>query len=493
MNSSKYFLRTIYAVGAIQLAAVLLAWAGIQGLMMVDSVVLFLADWTAFLLMARRHARIAPLQSSPLSQILGLILIALSVVRLLTVGEADSIAIIFGSYLGLGGAYLMFTRLGDLRGCWPELLVASIVLLRVGAIAGRVDSWLHVTPFTVEIGSWFLYLLGNETLVQGQTIATPMGAVILEWPCTGLLTGGGLIAIATALAFSKPWSRAAKTFVFLSAITLAFLTGCMRVVVMSYVVSDAQKFQFWHGTGGFFIFAIITYGLFVLSIFLAPRLFPPYSRPGLGPASPPEAGPRPGLSGIIPSAMLILALVAWIRLPWAISRHADFPYPNLALTLQSSSLELQANPDPNAETSWGHMALYQLSQGKLALTYRPTGDMVSVRNIFRKLDNNTPTDWDSISVPEGSVAWRHEKGNLELATLVHPGGQLTVTDAEYGSAILRERLDFPNFARWFLGRAKLRDRRAVLVHFTVPGAKTDQVQAFVPIVVQAAKLTAEKF
>ena len=89
MNSSKSFLRTIYSVGAIQLAAVLLAWAGLQGLTMVDSVVLFLADWTAFLLMARRHARIGSLQGSPLTRILGLLFISLSILRLLTVAETD--------------------------------------------------------------------------------------------------------------------------------------------------------------------------------------------------------------------------------------------------------------------------------------------------------------------------------------------------------------------------------------------------------------------
>ena len=155
------------------------------------------------------------------------------------------------------------------------MLVAAVVLLRVGFIAGTVDSWLRVTPWTVEIGSWFLYLMGNETLVVGKTIATPMGAVILEWPCTGLMTGGGLMAIALALAFSKPWTRAAKAFIFASGIVLAFLAGCLRVVVMSYVVSEVPKFQFWHGTQGFLIFAAVTYALFALSIFLAPRLYPP--------------------------------------------------------------------------------------------------------------------------------------------------------------------------------------------------------------------------
>ena len=138
------------------------------------------------------------------------------------------------------------------------MLVAGIVLLRVGFVAGLVDAWLRVTPLTVEIGSWFLYLLGHDTLVTGKTIATPMGAVILEWPCTGLMTGGGLIAIATALAFSKPWSHGAKASIFASGAVLAFLAGCMRVVVMSYVVQDIPKFQFWHGTQGFLIFAAVT-------------------------------------------------------------------------------------------------------------------------------------------------------------------------------------------------------------------------------------------
>jgi cyanosortase A-associated protein len=91
------------------------------------------------------------------------------------------------------------------------------------------------------------------------------------------------------------------------------------------------------------------------------------------------------------------------------------------------------------------------------------------------------------------VAWRIQNGGLELATLAHPSGQLTVTDGEYGSAIHRENLTLANFARWFVGQAKLRDRRAVLVYLQIPGAKADQVQTFVAIVLQVAKLTAEKF
>jgi len=492
MNQRTAFLRTIYAVGAIQLAAVLLAWAGIQGLMMVDSVVLFLADWTAFLLMARRHARLAPLKGSLLSQSVGLILILLSIIRLLTVREADSIAIILGSYLGLGGAYLMFTRLRNLRDCWPELLVASIVLLRIGAVAGRVDAWLHVTPMTVEIGSWLLYLLGNETLVQGQTIATQMGAVILEWPCTGLLTGGGLIAIATALAFSKPWSGPAKVFIFLSGLSLAFLTGCMRVVVMSYVVADVAKFQFWHGTPGFFTFALMTYGFFALSIFLAPRLLPSLSPISQlpSPSFPDSEGKHSKLLAI---GMVAVAIFAWVRLPWAITRHADFPYPDLPTSLQASLPELQTNPDPYAEKAWGRMAVYRLPQGTLTLTYRPTGDWVAIRTIFRKLSDNTPTDWETVAVPEGSVAWRRENGHLELATLVHAGGRLTVTDAEYGQAIHRESFNLTNFVHWFTGQSKLRDRRAVLVHFTLAKGDVSQVQTFVPVLVQAAQRIAEKF
>ena len=134
-----------------------------------------------------------------------------------------------------------------------------------------------------------------------------------------------------------------------------------------------------------------------------------------------------------------------------------------------------------------------LSQGSLTLTYRPTGDLVAVRNIFRKLSDNTPTDWEMTTVSEGSVAWRLEKGILELATLVHPDGRLTVTDDEYGQAIRSGSLRLRNFALWFVGQTKLRDRRAVLVHLQVPGASADQVQTFVPFVVESSRLTAERF
>jgi exosortase/archaeosortase family protein len=499
MNSSKFFLRTIYAVGAIQLAAIFLAWFGLSGLQVADSITLFLADWTAFTLMAHRHARLGPLNPSRLSQTLGLLCLALGVVRLFTVGSGDSVAIILGSYLCLGGTYLLFTRLRDIPSCWPEMLVAGIVLLRVGFVATTLDSWLRVTPFTVEIGSWFLYLLGHETLVVGKTIATPMGAVILEWPCTGLMTGGGLIAIATALAFSKPWTRAAKTFIFASGIALAFLAGCMRVVVMSYVVQDIPKFQFWHGTEGFLIFAAVTYALFALSIFLAPRLFPPLPALESDPASrlPPAPSHRntsdPKTGKIISFVMIFVAIFAWVRLPWVVGSHKDFAYPDLAAALQASQPELLPNPDPYAESSWGRVAQYRLPEGELTLGYRPSGDFVAIRTIFRNLKDNTPTEWETVPMPEGSIAWRVQDGTLELATLVHRAGQLTVSEEEYGQAIQRVRLDPANLARWFIGQAKIRDRRAVLVHLKLAGKDAGQVHSFVPVVVDAAKRTAQGF
>ena len=100
MTNRQFFLRTIYAVGGIQLASIFLAWYGQHGLMMADSIVLFLADWTAFTLMAHRHARLSPLTPSRLSQGVGLVCLALGIVRLFTVGSSDSVALILGAGVG---------------------------------------------------------------------------------------------------------------------------------------------------------------------------------------------------------------------------------------------------------------------------------------------------------------------------------------------------------------------------------------------------------
>ena len=311
------------------------------------------------------------------------------------------------------------------------------------------------------------------------------------------------MAISLALSFSKPWTKAAKVFIFLSGTVLAFLAGCMRVVVMSYVVRDIPKFQFWHGTEGFLIFAAVTYSLFALSIFLAPRLFPSFpdstspTSPPLSPIShllsPSKSTSDPKLGKIISLTMSAVALIAWARLPWILGGHADFPYPDLRSALQASAPQLTPNTDPYAERSWGLVARYHIPQGELTLSYRPSGDFIAIRTIFRNLTDNTPTDWETVSVPEGSVAWRALDGKLELATLVHPHGKLTVSEEEFGQAIQKVRLDPSNLARWFIGQSKLRERRAVLVHLQVAGAGADQAQSFVPVVVQAARLTASQF
>jgi hypothetical protein len=176
-----------------------------------------------------------------------------------------------------------------------------------------------------------------------------------------------------------------------------------------------------------------------------------------------------------------------------VGAHKDFAYPDLTAALQASASELLPNPDPYAESSWGRVAQYRLPEGELMLGYRPSGDFTAIRTIFRNLADNTPTEWETVSVPEGSIAWRVQNGSLELATLVHRGGKMTVSEEEYGQAIQRVRLDPTNLARWFIGQAKLRDRRAVLIHLKLAGKDAGQVQGFVPVVLQAAKLTAERF
>jgi cyanosortase A-associated protein len=201
----------------------------------------------------------------------------------------------------------------------------------------------------------------------------------------------------------------------------------------------------------------------------------------------------PKIGKIVSFIMIFVAIVAWTRLPLVVGKHGDFPYPDLAPALQASAPELTPNSDPYAESSWGRVARYRIPQGELSLSFRPSGDFTAIRTIFRNLADNTPTEWETVSVPEGSVAWRLQEGKLKLATLIHPNGKLTTSEEEFGQAIQKVRLDPSNLAKWFIGQAKLRERRVVLVHLQVAGAEADQVQSFVPVVAQAARLTVSQF
>ena len=127
------------------------------------------------------------------------------------------------------------------------------------------------------------------------------------------------------------------------------------------------------------------------------------------------------------------------------------------------------------------------------LSLRPDPSFLGIREIFRNLQNNTPTDWNIVAVPEGSVAWRLQDGNLELATLVHRTGRLTVTGEEFNEEYFKPRLTPENLVLWFVGRSRIRDVRTVLIHLTLPGGQEAQVQGLLPLIVQASRLTASRF
>jgi len=490
VSASRCFLLAIYSIFAVQvMGAIMVIWSRTT-IIDLDGTILLMADWTAFLLMAHRHARQGNFHFSRPAQLLAAILIPLSFLRLFLSGNGMATGLIFGSYLGLAGCYLLFSRLRDLPGYLPEALVASFVLIRLPFVAGFLDDLLGVTHATVEIGSWFLYLLGHETLVSGNTIVTKMGAVSLFYPCTGLMTGGGLLAIASALAFSRPWSREAKIGLFAAALLLSFLAGCIRVVVLNYAVSSIEAFQFWHGVPGFMIFAAVTYALFGAAVFAA-------SKTSFGDEAmasvPPAPTPCPPLPRILAPVMAAAAVAGWIHLPWALPKERDFPYPDLTAALPVQNPRLAPNPDPYAQSSWGQALFADLPQGRLTLGFRPGQDFNGIAQIFRNPHNNTPTKWETVAVPEGSVAWRVEDGSLELATLVHPTGRLTATEAQYNEEYFKPKATPWKLALWLVGQQRIRDMRSVLIHLTVPGADGSQVQTFVPVVVQAAKLTAKRF
>lgn len=490
MPASRCFLLAIYSVFAVQvMGAIMVIWSRTT-IIDLDGTILLMADWTAFLLMAHRHARRGHFAFSQPAQLLAATLILLSFLRLFHSSNGMATGLIFGSYLGLAGCYLLFSRLRDLPGYLPEALVASFVLIRLPFVAGFLDELLGVTHATAEIGSWFLYLLGHPTLVKGNVIVTNLGAVSLFYPCTGLMTGGGLLAIASALAFSRPWSREAKIGLFVAALLLSFLAGCVRVVVLNYAVSSVEAFQFWHGVPGFLIFAAVTYALFGAAIYAASRTS---TNDASAPSVPPTPTPCPVLPRVLAPCMAVTALAGWIHLPWALPKERDFPYPDLAAALPVQNPRLAPNPDPYAQSSWGRAFFAELPQGHLVLGFRPGQDFNGVRQIFRNPQNNTPTDWNTVTIPEGSVAWRVQDGSLELATQVHPTGRLTATEEEYNAEYFKPKATPRKLALWLVGQQRIRDMRSVLIHLTVPGGQEAQVQGLLPLIVQAARLTAASF
>ena len=230
----------------------------------VDPLIIGVLFWGSILYLLWRKQDRINLESDIFSSSFGTLLIALVLVKSISLFwvESSFIRIVpMTAALGLG---LLASGIKGLKQYWRELIIVLLLSLPESSFLQIIEEVFKITTLTANFAVLLLWYLGFSVSRQGANIFLPNGSVSVAVFCTGISNALLLLKLSVLFILMFPTDWVKKIIVLIGAIFIAFVTSGIRVALMAVVVSNQELFKYWHGPQGNQIFAtisILIYGL----------------------------------------------------------------------------------------------------------------------------------------------------------------------------------------------------------------------------------------
>ncbi len=222
-----------------------------------------------YLLWQNRHQENTP---SWFSSWLGLGLLFIVIFRPIHLWHLDLVLFRFAPIVaGLGLGLLSFGFAG-LKQHWRLFGLLCLMLFPFAFINEIFNSRLHFSELTATISAFLLHYIGFQAVHVGDLVKLPSGQVRVIYYCTGGLLIVWLLKLTLLIiltVFPLTWRQ--KFLLLLSAISVGFFIGCIRVALLAVIANNKSLFDYWHGyTGGGIFMTIATIAYAFLCSWILP-------------------------------------------------------------------------------------------------------------------------------------------------------------------------------------------------------------------------------
>jgi cyanoexosortase A len=204
------------------------------------------------------------LESNIFSTILGLLLIALVLIKSTFLIGFDPFLRISPLISALGIA-LTASGFKGLKQYWQELLILCFLAPPPSVLSELIDT----SPVTARLSTLLLWYGGFDVVRQGVNIVLPNGGVEVYSGCSGIENMFHLLGLSILFLATFPTHLIQKIFVPIVALSIAFFVNGFRVALMAILAASTNKvaFEYWHKGEGSLIFSMISVMLFGIFCF----------------------------------------------------------------------------------------------------------------------------------------------------------------------------------------------------------------------------------
>ena len=176
-----------------------------------------------------------------------------SLLALLPICSAISLCLIASGFKGLGQYQ-------------QELFLAWFLFFPDGVIGHAVDRLVQITVLNAKFATYILYYFGFNVSSQGNQVllSLPQGEfkAIVDYPCAGVPMILLMLKLALLLISCISLRKKLKLLIPLFAIGLGFMLGVVRVCMLTLLIPNLDRFNYWHGASGDQIFSTIAIAIF---------------------------------------------------------------------------------------------------------------------------------------------------------------------------------------------------------------------------------------
>jgi cyanoexosortase A len=148
-----------------------------------------------------------------------------------------------------------------------ELFFAWFLFFPTGVIGNFIDKLVHITILNAKLATYFLYYIGFNVANQSNQVLLSLPELgefkaVVDYPCAGVPMILLMLKLALLLICFFPLSKAQRILVPIVAIAIGFILGVIRVCILTLMIPEPAKFDYWHGSSGAQIFSTLAIVIF---------------------------------------------------------------------------------------------------------------------------------------------------------------------------------------------------------------------------------------
>lgn len=147
-----------------------------------------------------------------------------------------------------------------------EIFFAWFLFFPTGVIGHFFDNSIKITVLNAKFATYILYYVGFDVANYGNQVILNLFEnqykAVVDYPCAGVPMILLMLKLSLLLVCFFPFSKTQKTIIPLVSIAIGFILGVIRVCILTLLIPEPAKFDYWHGSSGDGIFSTLAIMIF---------------------------------------------------------------------------------------------------------------------------------------------------------------------------------------------------------------------------------------